>query len=63
MRQLICDTLNGVRTTQTIRAMALHTSRQECNSTSVHSGWELEAGMAEQSQGGARAVFDYGEMA
>ena len=63
MRQLICDNLNGVRTAQTIRAMALHTPRQGCKPPSEHSGWELEAGMGEQSLGGARTVFDYGEMA
>ena len=51
VKQLICDNLNGVRTTQTIRAVVLLTSRQGCKSTSAHSGWELEAGMGEQSQG------------
>lgn len=42
MKELIHDSLNKVKTTQTIRAAALHNLSQDARPPMAHGSWELE---------------------
>ena len=42
MKELIHDSLNKVKTTQTIRAAALHNLSQDARPQMAHGSWELE---------------------
>ena len=60
MKQLICDSLNGVRITQTILATAIYTPVEDVGPLEGIASGRWSAGIVEESR--VRSAVDGGEM-